>query len=303
MFAALAAIRAAQQLGLPLVHTMHGRIDVYTANVLPLPALTTHLLAYLHGRHVPRDGIEVGHDSPYTRTAQARTMWRLMLAQSRASDHVIVPSAHFREKLVAQGINTPTTVLSNTLHASVRERIGDPAPRVLRQGEPLRMLWVGRLSPEKRPATFAHAARTLGSAALADMYGEGLGRRAVERIGGPVTLHGSVPQDRVLAAMRDAHVLVSTSYDFDNQPMVMLEALASGLPIVYCDPDLAEVVTPDAGALTPSPDADGLVATVRELLAEPGRISRMSEAALAARDSVFAGIAPLVQVYEAVSRS
>mgnify|MGYP002143199915 CR=1 FL=1 len=39
MFAALGGFGAARTLGLPVVQTMHGRIDVYTRNVLPAPAL------------------------------------------------------------------------------------------------------------------------------------------------------------------------------------------------------------------------------------------------------------------------
>lgn len=265
---------------------MHGRIDVYLAEVLPLPALTTQLLAQLHRRHVPTDGIQVGADSPYTRTASARAIWRLMLAQSRASDHVIVPSAHFQAKLKAQGITTPTSVVSNSLEDTVLARIPEPTLRELKADEPLRLLWVGRLSPEKRPLVFAQAAAELGAEVVADMYGDGFSRGKVEAVGGPVRLHGSVPQSEVLRAMQTAHVLVSTSFDFDNQPMVMLEAIASGLPILFLDPDLGEVVPQGAGFLAEAPTVAALVSMVRAIRADPERLAQASAATIAARQRV-----------------
>ncbi len=272
MFAALAGIRAAHDLDIPLVHTMHGRIDVYTRHVLPVPAVTTPILARLHHRLVPHGGIELS-DAAYTRTRSSRAMWRLMVAQASAVDHVVVPSDHFRRKLAAQGVTTPMTVLSNGVADDVRQKIAArPAPERSSPGtrsEPLRLLWVGRLSPEKRPEVFAAAVRTLGTDVVGDMYGDGLARRSVEREATPVRLHGAVPQEQVLEAMANSDVLVSTSYDFDNQPMVMLEAIATGLPVLYCDPDLAEVVPPGGGFLTPTPDAAGVVTAVRSLLADP----------------------------------
>lgn len=299
MFAALGAIGAARDLGLPVVHTMHGRVDVYTASVLPLPSVTTRLLASLHARHVSHRGIAVPGRTPYTATATARRMWRLMAAQARAAAHVVVPSAHFAAKLAAQGVTTPMTVLSNGLEASVLERVGQPAERRLEPGEPLRLLWVGRLSPEKRPAVLLEAARAFGPGVRVDVYGEGLARGALERMRAPVILHGAVPQDAVLEAMRGAHALVSSSLDFDNQPMVLLEAVASGLPVIHCDPDLAEVVPTGGGWLSPTPDAAGLAATVAALRAEPGEIARASRAMLAARDGVAQRIDGLLRVYEA----
>lgn len=302
MFAALGAVRAAHDLGIPVVHTMHGRIDVYTRNVLPLPSVTTVLLAVLHGCQVSASGIRVASDAPYTATRTARRMWRVMLAQSRASAHVVVPSAHFAAKLVDRGVRTAVTVLPNGIEPSVLEAIGDVPVRTLRDDEPLRILWVGRLSPEKRPDVLVRAAHDFPVGVHVDVLGDGVARSTVARKarGADVTLHGSTPHDRVLAAMRSAHLLVSSSFDFDNQPMVMLEAIASGLPVLHCDPDLAEVLPDGAGFLAPTPDAAGLAAEVRRLRADPAAITRASRAALAARSRVEQPTAALLDVYGSV---
>ncbi|MCM3506627.1 glycosyltransferase [Curtobacterium sp. ODYSSEY 48 V2] len=304
MFAALGGIRAAQDLGIPVVHTMHGRIDVYTRNVLPVPAVTTALLAFLHATQVPRRGVRVAADTPYTRTRTARRMWRVMLAQSRASDHVVVPSRHFAHKLVDRGVRTPVSVVSNGIEPAVLDAIGPATVRTRTADEPLRVLWVGRLSPEKRPEVLVEAARSFPPGTVVDVLGDGVARAAVARAaaGTPVRLHGSTPHDEVLAAMRRAHVLVSSSSDFDNQPMVMLEAVATGLPVVHCDPDLAEVVPDGGGFTTPTPDAAGIASVVRRLHDEPEHLVRASAALVAARDRVEQRVDELVAVYASVLR-
>lgn len=305
MFAALAGFNAAAALGIPIVQTMHGRIDVYTRSVLPLPSVTTALLAGMHRRRMSHERARVDSSSPYTRTRMARRMWRLMVSQANHADQVIVPSGHFAQKLLAQGVETPITVLSNGLEQSVLDSIGEPVPRAVAPGEHLQVMWCGRLSPEKRPEVFLDAlARVPG--VVAHLYGDGVSRGAVSRraaalADGRAHVHGAVPQSEVLAAMRRAHVLVSSSLDFDNQPMVLLEAIAAGLPVVVADPDLAETLPPGGGIVTPTPDAVGLAAVLTRLRDDATQVTRMSAAAARHRAHVAQTThrAALVRVYDA----
>src|SRR5699024_10771038 len=147
------------------------------------------------------------------------------------------------------------------------DRVGAPVVRELAPGEPLRALWVGRLSPEKRPEVFVAAVHQAGAGVQGTMFGDGAARRAVARAAGgtSVRLRGPVPQADVLAEMRRSHLLVSSSLGFDNQPMVILEAIASGLPVLYADPDLAEVVPGGAGFAPATPDAAGLAEVLARL--------------------------------------
>lgn len=306
MFAALAGFDAARTLGIPIVQTMHGRIDVYTRSVLPLPSITTALLAAMHRRRMSHDRARIDRTAPYATTRTARRMWRLMVSQANHADHVIVPSTHFAAKLVAQGVQTPLTVLSNGLEASVLDAVGAPEPRVIAPGEDLRVVWCGRLSPEKRPEVFVDAVRQVPGI-RAEMFGDGVARRSVAAAAadlpaGRLTVHGGVPQSRVLEAMRDAHVLVSSSLDFDNQPMVILEGIAAGLPVIVSDPDLSEML-PDAGGLvTTSPDAAGLAASLLALRDDPARVTEMSAAAISHRQHVAQDTHrdALLDVYRAV---
>lgn len=305
-FAVLGGIRAAHELGLPIVHTMHGRIDVYTRNVLPVPAITTAFLAWLHGRVLPHDA-RITAGTYYTRTRTARRMWRLMVSQANDAAHMIVPSAHFAQKLIAQGVTTPVTVISNGLEASVLERIGPPDTRQPRASvESLQVMWCGRVSPEKRPEVLLEAvAQTPG--VVAHLYGDGGMRTKLKArtralgIEDRVILHGSVPQSEVLDAMGRHDLMVSSSFDFDNQPMVLLEATATGLPVVYADPDLAEMLPDDGALLTPSPDAGGLAATLARLRDDRALLGRLTDATAAhARTAAQSEhLDALVRVYRA----
>ena len=118
MAAAIGGIHAGQSLRIPIVQTMHGRVDVYTKNVLPLPSVSTFILASLHRRSIPLADIPLT-PAHYTRTRLARRMWRLLVNQANQAQHVIVPSHHFARKLHDQGVIKPLTVLSNGLEPAV----------------------------------------------------------------------------------------------------------------------------------------------------------------------------------------
>lgn len=217
-------------------------------------------------------------------------MWRLMVSQANAADQVIVPSAHFAQKLRAQGVVTPVHVLSNGVEDSVLAEIGAPLVRSPEVHEPLRVVWCGRLSPEKRPEVFLDAIAQVPGIA-AHMFGDGVSRGSIARRAaglpaGRLTVHGSVPQSEVLEGMRAADLLVSTSFDFDNQPMVILEGIASGLPVVVTDPDLLETLPPEGGLATASPDADALARTLISLRDDRRQITAMSAAAIAHRPRI-----------------
>ena len=150
MIGAIAGLRVARELGIPIVQTMHGRIDVYTASVLPLPSVTTIPLAWLHRRRIPHVAPIAGGER-FTSTRLARRMWRLMVNQANYADHVIVPSAHFAAKLRGQGVTSPLTVLSNGLEDSVLDQLTGARPRVPDGG--LRVMWCGRPRSRRRSAT------------------------------------------------------------------------------------------------------------------------------------------------------
>lgn len=107
-------------------------------------------------------------------------------------------------------------------------------------GEPLEILHVGRLSPEKGQAglveAFAAAVRRGLDARLVIVGGgpdEGRIRDAVaaHRLEGRVALAGRQPEAEVLAAMARADLFVLSSLA-EGLPVVLMEALALELPVV-----------------------------------------------------------------------
>lgn len=98
-------------------------------------------------------------------------------------------------------------------------------------------------------------------------------------IGGAVEFCGFLPQAEVRTWMQRARVLVLPSRE-EGQGVVLLEALASGTPVAGSDVDgIAEVVTPEVGALFPVGDPAALAAAVIGLLEDEERWRRLSQAA------------------------
>lgn len=98
-------------------------------------------------------------------------------------------------------------------------------------------VFVGRLSPEKGLWTLLEAWEILGSDATAlEVIGDGpllrpLRACAADR-GLPVTFLGARPRQEVLRRVRNARVQVVPSLWYEGFPMVVLEAYASGTPVI-----------------------------------------------------------------------
>ena len=101
-------------------------------------------------------------------------------------------------------------------------------------------------------------------------------RGAAELAGIDVTLTGRVPDEDLAAIYRGAGVVAVPSLD-EGFGLPLLEAMASGAPVVASVagnlPDLAA----DAAILVPPGDADALAAGIAEVLGDPKLAARLSE--------------------------
>lgn len=272
-------IQIAKKHSLPVVQTMHGRDDVFAQNTYPLPRLITSILRGIHRHYIP-------HETQVSRlndSKAARNAWQVMVNHAQAADHVIMPSHHFSVKFKEHGLTRPVDVISNGISDDIVAKVpkSDPSPT---GGNILRVIWCGRLSAEKRPLDSIKAIEAMDNSEL-DLYGDGPLAEELRayidnhKLSDRIHLKGKVSQMEILDAMQQHDVLLYPSFGFDNQPMVLLEAVVAGIPVVYCDPDLAECM-PVGGALMASDGmtVEALSGALTQLLNSPQQRKEMREA-------------------------
>jgi glycosyltransferase involved in cell wall biosynthesis len=134
-----------------------------------------------------------------------------------------------------------------------------------------RLLAVGMLLDAKAYDVLLPAVATLDVGL--DVVGDGPLRGELEAlarslgVADRVTLHGVLPKPEVARLMREAELFVLASR-YENNPCSLIEALASGLPVVATAVGgVPELVTEANGRLAQSEDSDGLAAEIRAALA------------------------------------
>jgi glycosyltransferase involved in cell wall biosynthesis len=157
------------------------------------------------------------------------------------------------------------------------------------------VLVAGRLSAEKGIDVAIRAMSALDGAAL-DIAGtgpeEGALRALAEQVApGRVRFHGLVDKAEVQRLMLAAAVVAVPSRWYENQPMVVLEALARGTPVVGSDlGGMPELIEPGAtGDLVPANDPAALAAALRAFIDDPDRAFAMRTRA---RETIVNEFAP-----------
>ena len=226
-----------------------------TAGVpLPLPSwLATRLI-----RAILK--LDVKKLVPLARFPADNALQNVTLLFSKKADIVLSPSHHQAQSMLAAG-SPDVRVLSNVTEI-------EHAPLPMPDSEILKLAWVGRFAPEKRLDVALDAVR-IAKAEL-DRLGVGSDRLELHVLGGDAkhnsvaVWHGKVAPSQVGDIMAGCDAVMMTSYNFDNQPMVILEALAQGRPVVLSDPKLAREFE-GASILADDPTAKGLAKTLVRL--------------------------------------
>ncbi|MHB8491134.1 MAG: glycosyltransferase [Solirubrobacteraceae bacterium] len=158
-------------------------------------------------------------------------------------------------------------------------------------GTPARLLTVAALTAKKGHVHLLEALAALGARRplRLDLAGDGELRGALEArvrdlgLAGSVRFLGELPREEIAELMRGADLFVLPSL-FENLPCVLIEAMASGLPIVATAvggvPELLGFAG-TAGALCAPADADALAAAIAaalERLDEAPRADMVGEA-------------------------
>lgn len=98
--------------------------------------------------------------------------------------------------------------------------------------DPLRLLFVGRVSRDKGSHLLAGVVRRMKTPFTLTIAGEGPDVRALHDLSPHVVCLGELPAERVRELMRESDVLLVPSRIEENQPTVILEAASMGLPVI-----------------------------------------------------------------------
>src|SRR4051794_13282969 len=160
-----------------------------------------------------------------------------------------------------------------------------------------RIVFVGRADPRKGLPVLLEALRRLPEDVTLDLVG-------TNGIDDPrVRAHGRVSDDERRDLLSRADVLCAPSLGGESFGMVLLEAMAAGLPVVASDiPGYKAVLPPEAGRLVPPGDAGALAGALRQLLDDGGLRARLGGAGRreAQRYDWDAVVGEVVAVYERV---
>ena len=218
----------------------------------------------------------------------------------RNADVVLPVSEALRKGIEAQGLRARRfRVVPNAVDTDLFA-LGDEQ----RNG---RLVAVGLLYDAKAYDVLLRAVATLD--VDLDIVGDGPLRAELEAlaqslgIGERVRFHGVLPKPEVARLMREAELFVLASR-YENNPCSLMEALATGLPVVATAVGgVPELVTAANGRLAPAGDAERLAAEIRSALDARGSFDRAAISADArSRYGIEAVGEQLAEVYASVLR-
>lgn len=232
----LLAYVTASTKNIPLIYTYHTSITDYT-----------HYLKIIGGTNIIR------------RAAR----W-FSTATTNLGDQVVVPSPKFQRLLLEQRVRKPIHIIPNGIDLSSFKESKSPGSLRARLGigpEAPILLSVGRIDPEKRLDflidSFVHLDGRFPEARLV-FAGDGSARKGLEAraaatsVAERIHFLGMVDRTDLPTVLHDASVFLSASTT-EVHPISVIEALASGLPIVAVQDEAFEgmILEGENGHMTP----------------------------------------------------
>lgn len=253
-------LRLAKRRGIPCIATYHTHFEEYFHHYLPV---------------LPR---------PLARGITRR----LARSQCNALDAIIVPSTAMHEALRTYGVNKPLHILPTGIPLAqfdakpdndFRARHGLPADRPL-------ALFVGRVAHEKNLHFLLEAMRhalSLNPHIALVIAGEGPALASLKKATAQAGLERDVyflgyldRQNELPLCYATADLFVFPSLT-ETQGLVLLEAMAAGLPVLGIPAmGAADILGPQRGAVCAPNDVKGFGGLMAELLANPDRLAKLS---------------------------
>lgn len=264
-----AGVAFARQHGIPCLATWHTHFEEYLPHYLPF---------------LPRRPLQ-------------QLMRFFARQQCNVLDAVIVPSTAIRAVLESYGVRRPIHRVPTGIPLAQFRRAMNPDARWLfrlRHGLPAEApiaLYVGRVAFEKNLVflldAFREATRRLPEAVLV-IAGEGPALLALERhasesgLGGRVHFLGYLDRHDELPACYAAADLFVFASQTETQGLVLLEAMAAGLPVLAISAlGARDIVASGRGAIAAAEDSAAFGKAMAELLGDPLRRRAMAEQAIA----------------------
>ncbi|HVE45828.1 MAG TPA: glycosyltransferase family 4 protein [Acidimicrobiales bacterium] len=189
----------------------------------------------------------------------------------------ICPSRFIAAKMTEAGVfPDKLRVLPHFAQASGRGRTA-----TLKKG----LLFAGRLSVEKGVDLVVEALQWMDASTILDIAGEGPEQEKLEELAsrvapGRVRFLGRLSKVELQQHLDAAAVLAIPSRFYENQPMIILEAFASGVAVVGSDRGgVRELIEPGVdGLLVPPEDPRALATALNALLSDTDRAAAMGRA-------------------------
>jgi glycosyltransferase involved in cell wall biosynthesis len=259
--------RALGRFGPDLIHAVNpfilGPGGIYYARRLGVPLVASyHTNVAAYARYYK---LELGYNAARWWTRQLHNRAEINLCTSEATMDYLLKEGVKRIRLWPQGVDA-RRFHPDRASEEWRERLSDghPSDRLL--------LYVGRLAPEKGIERLKAILTDVQGTRIA-FVGDGPARADLEReFGGTPAVFTGVLQGEDLAsayASADAFLFPSTT---DTLGLAMLEALASGLPVVAARGGASHEIVSDEenGLLYEANSAPSLVSAVRRLFSDEG---------------------------------
>jgi len=161
-----------------------------------------------------------------------------------------------------------------------------------------KLVFVGRLAPEKGGLHLAEAAKAVNAPVM--FIGDGPEADAIRAANPEAEITGWLRPDEVQNRLAEARALVFPSLWYEGQPLVPIEALVRGIPVICGDWSAAaeEVRDGENGLIYHAPTTAGLIDALRRL----DGLGRFDSTDLAGRVAPQAHVARLMEVYGSLSR-
>lgn len=195
--------------------------------------------------------------------------WRVQRFVHHAAEKIIVPSPSVARAAMERARVAARKII--TIPNAIDPADFSPSPIPALNPRPYPIGFLGRLDPVKMVPDLIQAVGLLGDLVHLHIFGEGPERETVQRairlqnLENRVTLHGSVPGPQAALSRIGLLVLPSIS---EGMPMVLIEAMAAGVPVIGRRvPGVTDVITDgQTGLLAPTLLIPDLAETIKRLV-------------------------------------